>query len=130
MKGDRRNNEPLCETSEKGEKLFTREELVPVGLEIGRRLLEIFGYQRISTIVFRLRSTADEVNAIVNGEKMPSVELLLSVHQITGASIDWLLTGKGNKYIADDSHEPVSKTLRIQRHLRGKRVTALKQHAR
>jgi hypothetical protein len=122
--------EPLCETSEKGEKLFSREELVPVGLEIGRRILEIFGYQKLSSTVFRLRSTADEINAVINGERMPTVELLLAVHSTTGASIDWLVTGKGSKYILDDSWGPVGESHRIPDNIQEKRGMALEHPAR
>ena len=119
------NSEPLCETSEKGEKLFTREELVPVGLEIGRRILEIFGYQKISSIVFKLRLTADEINAVISGEAMPSVALLLAIHEATGASIHWMVTGKGEKYIKR-AFEGTSTRPR----LRSKPVVSLKHHAR
>jgi hypothetical protein len=91
-------DEPMCETSEKGERLFSRNEILPIALEIGQRILEIFGYQEISKITFRLRSGSRDVNAIVNGEVLPSVELLLGIQKITGASIDWILTGKGDKF--------------------------------
>jgi hypothetical protein len=130
MRESRPNNEPLCETSEKGEKIFTKDELVPVGLEIGRRILEIFGYQKISSIVFRLRSTSEEINAVIDGDEMPTVELLLAVHRTTGASIDWLLTGKGDRYIKDDIDHTALRPLRRRRHVSSKRVTGLKHQAR
>ena len=124
------NNEPLCETSEKGERIFTQDELVPVGLEIGQRILELFGYQKISSIVFRLKSTSIEIDRVVRGEVMPSVELLLAVNKTTGASIDWLMTGKGDKFMKGD--EPVAGIGRLRRppHIQAKRVTHLKQHVR
>src|SRR4051794_3915934 len=92
------HDEPLCETSEKGEKHFSKAELLPITLGIGRRLLEVFGYQSISNIVFRLKSTRDEIHSILDGSTMPSVELLLAIQKTTGASIDWLLTGIGQKF--------------------------------
>jgi hypothetical protein len=95
------HDEPLCETSEKGERHFSKVELKGVSLEIGRRVLEIFGHGSISTMVFRLRSTSDEIRGVVNGGKMPSTELLLAISKATGASVDWLLTGSGNKYLRD-----------------------------
>ena len=102
----------MCETSEKGERLISRAEVLPIALDIGRRILEVFGYQKISNIVFRLRSTSAEIGAVVNGESLPSTELLLGIHKTTGASIDWLLTGNGTKFlpvlqISDHSPEPV-----------------------
>ena len=89
----------MCETSEPGERHFSRQELVSVNLDIGRRLLEAFGNRSVASIVLRLKSTSREVNAVINGEKLPSAELLLSVQRATGISIDWLLTGVGSKKI-------------------------------
>src|SRR5438309_9320633 len=97
-KGDH-NREPMCETSERGEKLLSRDEMLPLALEIGRRLIEVFGYHGISNIVFRLKSNSCEINSIINGEILPSTELLLGIHRVTGVSIDWLLTGVGAKYL-------------------------------
>lgn len=94
-----RDREPMCETSEKGERLIQRDEVLGHGLEIGRRLLEVFGYQRISNIVFRLRSNRTEIDAVINGEALPTTELLLGINKITGVSIDWLLTGVGPRYL-------------------------------
>lgn len=98
MKNANEKAEPMCETSEPGERLISREELLPTSLEIGRRIMEVFGYQKISAIVFRLKSTSEEIRSVINGERMPSSELLLSIQRITGASTDWLLTGEGPKY--------------------------------
>lgn len=97
MKGSCREFEPMCETSEPGERLISREDILPISLEIGRRILEVFGYQSISNIVFRLRSTRREIDNVVNGEAMPSAELLLGIRKATGASVDWILTGEGSR---------------------------------
>lgn len=93
------DREPMCETSEPGERLIARGEMLPVKLEIGRRVLEVFGYQPVRKIVFRLRADRDEIDDVINGDELPSTELLLAIHKLTGASIDWLLTGKGEKYV-------------------------------
>lgn len=93
------DREPMCETSEPGERLIPRQEMLPISLEIGRRVLEVFGYQSIAAIVFRLRSSRDEIDAVIDGKRLPSTELLLGIHKLTGASIDWLLTGQGARYI-------------------------------
>ena len=89
----------MCETSEPGERLISREDILPISLNIGRRILEVFGYQSISNIVFRLRSTRREIDDVVNGETLPTAELLLGIRKATGASIDWLLTGEGPRFI-------------------------------
>ncbi|MFT3743929.1 MAG: hypothetical protein QM785_06495 [Pyrinomonadaceae bacterium] len=92
-----REFEPMCETSEPGERLISREDMLPISLEIGRRILEVFGYQSISNIVFRLRTTKREIDDVINGERLPSAELLLCIRKATGASIDWILTGEGSR---------------------------------
>lgn len=98
MRRSCREFEPMCETSEPGERLISREDILPISLEIGRRILEVFGYQSISNIVFRLRSTKREIDNVVNGEALPSAELLLGIRKATGASIDWILTGEGSRF--------------------------------
>jgi transcriptional regulator with XRE-family HTH domain len=81
------------------EKLIQRREVLPISLEIGQRIMEVFGYQKISNIVFRLKATHNEIDAVLNGRSLPTTELLLGIQKVTGASIDWLLTGQGSKYI-------------------------------
>ena len=121
MKRQEQELEPMCETSENGEWLIRREEMLAMSLKIGRRVMEVFGYQRISNIVFRLKSTSYEINAVVNGEKLPSAELLLGIHRATGASIDWLLTGNGARFIpvlqiSDLSYEKLPSALWFNNH--------------
>ncbi len=98
MRDRDREREPMCETSEPGERLISRDEILPITLSISQRIMEVFGYQTIPEIVFRLRSTSKEVNAVIDGRALPSTELLLGIHKLTGVSIDWLLTGAGSKY--------------------------------
>ena len=89
----------MCETSEPGERLISREDVLPISLEIGRRILEVFGFQSLTTIVFRLKSTKREIDEVVNGEMLPTAELLLGIKKVTGASIDWILTGEGLRFV-------------------------------
>ncbi len=100
-------NEPMCETSEKNERLYSRDEILPIGLEIGRRIMELFGYQRISSIVFRLKLNSRDIDAVINRGALPSGEMLLCIRRATGVSIDWLLTGEGSKF-SDSVHHPAS----------------------
>lgn len=97
----RPEDERMCETSEKSERLFADDEILPMNLEIGRRLMEIFGNQAISNITFRLKSTSYEINDVLDGRTLPSCELLLGIKKMTGVSIDWLLTGEGPKYFTE-----------------------------
>jgi hypothetical protein len=105
------HDEALCETSEEGERLFSQAELEPISFAIGRRVLEIFGYRSISSIVFRLKSTSREVRSVVSGGKLPSAELLLAIAHTTGASIDWLLTGEGTKYLHSEEERTATITI-------------------
>ena len=88
MKDCESNREPMCETSEKGERLFCRDEMVPITLEIGRRIMKTFGYQKIPKMVFRLRSNSAEIDSVINGQTLPSTELLLGIYKVTMESID------------------------------------------
>lgn len=100
MKRICREKERMCETSEPGERLISREDILPISLDIGRRILEVFGYQSMSALVFRLKSTKREIDQVVNGEVLPTVELLLGIKKATGASIDWILTGEGSRFVS------------------------------
>jgi len=93
------NDEPMCATSEAGERLYSRDEMRSVGFDVGQRILELFGHQGVSNMVFRLKSTGCEVRAILNGEQLPSIKFLLALRDQTGVSIDWLLTGTGPKFL-------------------------------
>jgi len=98
-------DEPMCETSEQGERLLEDNDLLPISLGIGQRLLDLFGTQDIADLVFRLRSNPEELSGVIHGDALPTVELLLGIQKLTGASIDWLLTGKGAKFLTVDAKE-------------------------
>jgi len=99
--------EPMCETSEPGERLFSREELQETSFDIGERMLSLFGFQKLSDIVLRLRMNSHDLIAVIEGEQMPSVEMLLGIQTLTGASIDWMLTGKGRRFLQTEEPVPV-----------------------
>jgi hypothetical protein len=88
------NFEPLCETFENGEKLFTEFEEKEIGLLIGKRILEAFNNQPISEIAFLLKTNSALIKSFTEHGKLPPTEILLGIHKLTGVSIDWLLTGK------------------------------------
>src|SRR3954469_22504223 len=92
----------MCETSEPGEPL-SREDIAPIRVEIGRRIMEAFGYQQIPKIVIRLKTTSRQIRDVIEGDELPSIELLLAIQSVTRASIDWLLTGRGPKYMPTDA---------------------------
>lgn len=88
----------MCSTSEAGEKALTEAVVHSTALEIGQRIMEVFGYQRISNMVFRLHSNSEEIRAVIHGDELPSTELLITIQKVTGVSLDWLVTGIGPKY--------------------------------
>jgi hypothetical protein len=90
--------ETLCMTSEKGERIFSADEMKQIKNNIGRRIIEVFNYQPNLEIAFLLRSSCKTVKSITEGEDFPPVEMLLCIHKITGVSIHWLLTGEGAKH--------------------------------
>jgi len=94
------DDEPKCETSETGERLITKTEILRVNMAVGRRILEAFDFQPISEIVFQLKTDRGELHSVLKSERLPSVELLLAIQRVTGISVDWLLTGEGNKHIS------------------------------
>lgn len=98
----------LCETTEQRERLICDNDLALTKLEIANRIIEIFGCQSLSTIVFRLKCNAQALTGVLNGETFPSTELLLGIQHVTGSSIDWILTGYGPKFIS----APVTATSR------------------
>lgn len=90
--------EPLCETDEKNEKHFSEVEIRQVVSETRRRILEVFHYLADREIAFLLKTNSAQVKAVTKNGELPSTELLLNIHRITGVSMDWLLTGEGAKY--------------------------------
>ena len=106
MRNCRDRYEPMCETSEEGERLFTREVIQMTSFDIGERILSLFGYQTLANMVFRLRINSRELSAVIDGDEMPSVEMLLGIQKVTGASIDWILTGSGNRFVRTEELTP------------------------
>ena len=94
--------EPLCMTSEKGEKIFSAGEMTQIKNNIGSRIVEAFNYQPDLEIAFLLKSNCRTVKSITEGEELPGTEMLLTIHKTTGVSIHWLLTGEGAKHPIKD----------------------------
>ena len=90
--------EPLCETDEKCEKLFSKSEMECLASNISRRILEAFHFLPEREIAFLLRTNSVHIKAFIEDGELPSTEMLLSIHKVTGVSIDWILTGQGAKY--------------------------------
>ena len=66
--------------------------------EVGKRIIEAFGYRQIPDIAARLVCDRRDVNSVINGKVMPPAMMLIAISNATGTSIDWLLTGNGPKF--------------------------------
>lgn len=99
--------EPLCETDERGEKIFTKSELNQVSLEINQRILEIFYFAGDREIAFLLQIHVSKIKSFTELGEFPSTEILLLINKVTGVSIDWILTGKGTKF-SDTAKMPIA----------------------
>jgi hypothetical protein len=87
--------EPLCSTSERGEKLLSDDAMRQIAADISSRIIEAFHHLPDSEITFLLKTDSATVKTLIEGEQLPSTEMLLCIHKVTGVSIDWILTGKG-----------------------------------
>src|SRR5215213_3201087 len=90
--------ESLCLTSERGEKLFSADVLRQIAADISSRIIEAFHHLPNSEITFLLKTGSAIVKALIEGKQLPSTEMSLCIHKVTGVSIDWILTGKGAKH--------------------------------
>ena len=86
--------EPLCETSERCRQNLSEDELFQIRTAVGRRVAEAFDFRSDREIACLLKTSCKTVNAVMNGEEFPSTEMLLLINCVTGASLDWLLTGE------------------------------------
>ncbi len=68
---------------------------------IGERIREIRKERKISQIEFSktLGITQDKLSKYENGRIKPPIELLLSISEKFNISLNWLLMGKGDKYL-------------------------------
>ncbi len=64
----------------------------------GDRLKEAFGTTEISKIADKLGVTYQAAKNYVDG-RWPSAEKLIDISRSTNCSLDWLLTGEGNKQL-------------------------------
>jgi transcriptional regulator with XRE-family HTH domain len=65
--------------------------------EIGRRIRELRGRDRQKDWAVRLGCDQGYISQVENGVTKPSLAFLKGVSSITNSSIDWILTGKGDK---------------------------------
>src|SRR5438067_2329597 len=65
-----------------------------------RRFIDIFGTSRPAEVARLLDIPYQSAKNYLNG-RVPSAAALVSISEITSCSIDWLLTGRGKKFLDD-----------------------------
>lgn len=72
----------------------------PTGFEpgFGARLKTAVGSARISVLSAQVGITPSYFYAMLRDARRPSVGSLLAIAQLTGVSLDWLLTGRGSQF--------------------------------
>lgn len=74
---------------------------------LGERLKQIRNNKGLTQKAFAkpLSTSSGYISEVEQGKKSPGSDFLLMLSRVWGVSIDWLLTGKGNPYIIDNSGE-------------------------
>jgi hypothetical protein len=90
--------EPLCTTSEKQKTLLSKKEIQQITIGIKKRIAETFDYLSNKEIACLLKTNTATVKSFTEDGELPTIEILLCIHKVTGVSIEWILTGKGEKY--------------------------------
>ncbi len=84
--------------SQASEERFTDEEMEVIKRDFSKRLLEAFN-DIPAGIARKLKTNNATVMPYVKGERLPIAEMLIEIHNQTGVSLNWLLMGKGRKFI-------------------------------
>ncbi|MBE7179101.1 MAG: hypothetical protein INR69_22045 [Mucilaginibacter polytrichastri] len=86
----------ITESSPEGSEPISDADLIKVRQEVGKRLLEAFGGERLgilSHIAKALKSSPAVVKRYLDGDRFPTAEILIEFRRSTGRTIDWMLTG-------------------------------------
>lgn len=81
---------------------FSDEEMEEIKQEFAKRLYEAFNADKASQIAQALNVTDATVSYYVKALRLPIAEMLIQIQKKTGVSLNWLLLGKGRKYIEID----------------------------
>lgn len=92
---------PVDKTTPTAGTRFSDEEMVEIKRVVGKRIKEAFGDATDTAIARRCRTTPTTIKAYTDGERLPVAEMLMQMHRATGVSLDWLLLGKGQKFMVE-----------------------------
>ncbi len=78
--------------------------------EITQRLIEIFdeNQQAKTLIAKKLDCSPQYVSNLYAGRNIPSIEILNKIHKEYNVSIDWLITGEGEKTLNKKSTDEIA----------------------
>ena len=98
--------EHLSKTSTKTTNLsqerFSDDEMEQIKQDFAKRLYEAFNADKAAHIAQALNVADATVSYYVKAQRLPIAEMLIQIHNKTGISLNWLLLGKGRKYIEID----------------------------
>lgn len=80
---------------------FSDEEMAEIKQTVGKRIVEAFGDANDTDIARRCLTTPTTIKFYTDGTRLPIAEMLLQMHRATGVSLDWLLLGKGQRFIVE-----------------------------
>ena len=78
---------------------FTEGEMDEIRHGFAKRLKEAFNHANNAEIARRCKTTDATIKFWMDGDRMPTAEMFLQIHQATGVNIHWLLTGKGQRKV-------------------------------
>lgn len=71
---------------------------------VGGRIVEAFDFSAETEIAGLLKISCKTVRRLTENEELPTTEMLLCIHKLTGVSIDWILTGEGDTSFQTSSY--------------------------
>lgn len=78
---------------------FSDEEMEQIKRDFANRLYEAFNAEKPTQIAQALQVPDATISYYVKALRLPVAEMLIQIHKKTGISLNWLLLGKGRKYI-------------------------------
>lgn len=86
-------------TREASQERFSDDELDRLKVDFAKRLLEAFNNISPAEIARRLKTSDATVSYYLKQSRLPISEMLIQIYKATGISLNWLLLGKGRKYV-------------------------------
>ena len=71
-----------------------------------KRLREIIGDEPVASFARRCKLTESLLRAYLNANKRPGLDRVIAIANTAGVNIDWLATGRGPKYQAQQAPPP------------------------